>query len=198
MKSRMMLLACLMVLVPGALAAQDAEQSAEARVEAALQTALEAGIPVSLLESKIAEGKARGVDMDRIAAAVEARLAGLTRARDAFAEAQLTSTTEGELAIGADALEAGVSATALATISETAPQERRTVAIAVLTDLVALGHVSEEALARVEAALERGPAALNRLRTESSAQLQARGGMGVTVPAEAGARIEIRTRRPGS
>ena len=201
MRSRSLYLTAAMALAPLTLAAQDSTAAArgagraDARVEAALETALEAGIPVSLLERKIAEGKAKGVPMERIAEAVQNRLDALTRARDAMASGGLTSTTEGELSVAADAVQAGVSETALVTISQTAPEDRRTVAIAVLADLVTLGHASERALTRVQAALARGPEALANLRGESAAGLRAAGAGGVGVQAGAGAgagaRVEI-------
>jgi hypothetical protein len=194
MRSRNLYIAAVLVLAPVALSAQDslgsAGTSANARVEAALEGAVSAGIPVALLERKVAEGKAKGVPMERIATAVETRLAVLTRARDAMVNAGLASTTEGELSVAADAVQAGVSQAALVTISQTTPQERRTVAIAVLADLVTLGHASERAMTQVQAALARGPEALANLRAESAGRLQT-GGAGVQVGAGAGARVEL-------
>lgn len=191
MRTRNLVMAVMLSFVPAALVAQDGPATAEARIEAALAAAVEAGIPTSLLDSKIAEGKARGVAMERVAAAVEARLRGLTRAQEALMQASLESTTEGELSVASDALEAGVSETALVAISETAPQERRAVAIAVLADLVRLGHAPERAQAQVEAALARGPDALANLRADANARLQTRGAAGTAVQAEAGAQIQL-------
>jgi hypothetical protein len=211
MRSTTLSLAFALILAPAALGAQDAGgqqgngPDADARVLAALQSAVEAGIPVSLLERKIAEGKAKGVPMGRIAVAVEHRLDALTRARDAMTQAGVESTTEGELAVAADAVQGGVSQTALAAISQRSPGESRAVAIAVLTDLVAMGHASDHALTRVEAALARGPEALANLRAESAGQAGAQSGVGaavgagvaggagggVQVDAVAGARVEL-------
>ncbi len=173
--------------------------AAQARVDAALQTALEAGIPVALLERKIAEGKAKGIPMERIAAAVEARTAALLRAREAMARAHIRNATEGDLSVGADAVQAGVSDAALAEIGRSAPTERRAVAIAVLTDLVSLGHAPERALLQVQTALRRGPEALVNLRAEAAAQVQGRGpaGAGVQVDGGAGVRVDLGAgRRP--
>jgi hypothetical protein len=162
-------LAAILAFAPAALSAQDSTAAgAEARVHATLQTALAAGIPVDLLERKVAEGKAKGVPMDRIAQAVDTRLQALTKARDAMASGGIEQPTEGDLSVAADAVQGGVSATALATISATAPQDRRAVAIAVLTDLVALGHASESALTQVQTALAHGPEALANLRGEAA------------------------------
>jgi hypothetical protein len=197
MRRTTMFLAAALGFAPTALFAQDSTSAtggADARVHAALETALEAGIPVSLLERKIAEGKAKGVPMDRIAAAVEARLEALTKASDALAKAGLARPSEGDLSVAADAVQGGVSATALATISQTAPQDRRAVAIAVLTELVALGHTPESALEQVQSALARGPEALANLHGEAGAGGNAgigAGGVGAQVGAGGGTRVEV-------
>ena len=68
---------------PAAAHAQDPQQ----RIDAARRRAESAGIPVALLDSKVAEGRAKGVPMDRIAGAVERRLGALSRAREAMAGA---------------------------------------------------------------------------------------------------------------
>src|SRR5204862_77550 len=95
-------------------------------IGAALQSAVKAGIPVSLLERKVAEGEAKGVAMARIAVAVEHRLDVLTQAQDALLKAGLKNSTEGELSVAADAVQAGVSQSALVAISQRAPDNRRT------------------------------------------------------------------------
>jgi hypothetical protein len=205
MRTMTLYLAAALICAPAALLAQDSTASAptgaDARIDAALESAVNAGIPVSLLERKVAEGKAKGVPMDRIAAAVEHRLDGLTQAHDALLKAGLQSTTEGELSVAADAVQAGVSQSALVAISQRAPGDSRAVAIAVLTDLVALGHASDQALARVEGALDHGPEALANLSAESAGHGHAEagvgagmaGGTGVQVGAGAGARVELGT-----
>ena len=134
--------------------------------------------------------------MERIAAAVEARLAALTQARGALVEAGLQSTTEGELSVAADAVQAGVSGTALATIASTAPEERRAVAIAVLSELVTSGQLPEQAAARVQAALSAGPEALANLRSGGAANAAAgvgagAGAAGARVDAAGGARVDL-------
>jgi hypothetical protein len=111
-----------------------------------------------------------------------------------MAKAGLTHPTEGDLSVAADAVQGGVSATALATISQTAPQDRRAVAIAVLTDLVAQGHTPESALEQVQSALARGPEALANLHGEAAAGAQANagaGGLGAQVGVGAGTRVEV-------
>ena len=191
-------LAALLVAAPAALAAQDSTTatsttSADARVTATLDHALSAGIPVALLQRKIDEGKAKGVSMDRIAAAVEARSAALVRARDAMLNAGISHTTEGQLSVAADAVQAGVSQAALAAVGRSAPEERRTVAIAVLTQLVASGQLPDQAVAHVQAALTRGPEALANLGAQAGGAAAANGHAGppVQVDANAGARVEL-------
>ncbi len=169
------LLMVTLALAPVGLAAQAEGQGADARVQAVMDAAAKADIPLSLLQSKIDEGRAKGVSMDRIATALEARLKGLTRAQEVLSTGGVEDASEGDLAVTADALEAGVSEAALLQIQSTAPGERRMVATAVLSALVQLGHVPEEALTRVQAALQRGPDALANLRAETAHELNARG-----------------------
>lgn len=186
MYRKTMILMAILAVIPAALSAQAAEASSEAqaraqaatpeaRLEAAMETAARAEIPVSLLESKILEGTAKGVPMDRVAAAVETRLQALLRARDALRNADLEVASEGELLVAAEALRAGVSESVLIQITREAPASRRAVATAVLTDLVRLGYESGPASARVNAALSGGPEALVNLRAEAAASLRARG-----------------------
>ena len=146
-------------------------QAPEDRINTALARARAAGIPASLLESKLAEGKAKGVSMDRIAAAIEHRQAALEKAVQALRGQQDANAS---LAVGADAIEAGVSEAVLKAIADNAARDRRNVAIAALTELVRQGSVPETALERVRQALRRGPDALANLPAEAAAG-QARG-----------------------
>lgn len=155
----------------GAAPARAHGQTAQERIDAAERAARSAGIPVSLLESKVAEGRAKGVPAERIATVVEQRLATLVRARDAMRGALGgTAPGAGDLSVGADALEAGVPAALLAQLTAEAPADRRAVAIAVLTQLVSEGETPARALTRVRAALRRGPEALRRLPGEVAAE----------------------------
>ena len=197
MRNLALTLAALAVVAP-AIAAQDSTTTtstttANARVETAIQHAMTVGIPVTLLQRKVDEGKAKGVPMDRIAVAVENRLAALTRARDAMLSAGLTHTTEGQLSVAADAVQAGVSQSALAAVSHSAPEERRTVAIAVLTQLVASGPLPDQAVAHVQAAIARGPEALANLGAQAGAGSANAGGATASLrgSASAGARVEL-------
>lgn len=185
-----------LLLVPAALSAQSAEANAntraqaatpQARIDAAMAAAARASIPLELIESKIAEGRAKAVAEERIAAAVEARVAGLVRASEALERADIEATSAGQLAVTADALEAGVSESAVVRINREAPQERRAVAVAVLADLVRLGHPADHALTRVSAAA-RSSAALANLHAEVASQLSL-GGMRPTLDISGAARI---------
>lgn len=142
-----------------------AGQSAEERIQNALDQAEEAGIPTSLLESKVAEGRAKGVPMDRIADAVQRRLQGLDRAREALAN--VPNVDGGDLDVGADALESGVSAAVLSELAETAPGDQRAAAIAALGYLVEAEMAPPQALERVREALSRGPQALQNLPAQA-------------------------------
>ena len=185
-----------LLLAPAALQAQGTEsgtktqaqgdvqtqvRTPQARIDAAMQAAVRAKVPVSLLESKIAEGEAKQVPQERIAAAVEARVAALIKASEAMSRSSIKTMTEGELAVAADALQAGVSAEALIEISQSAPAERRVVAVAVLTDLVRIGEKPEPAVARVQAALASNVALAN-LQAEVASKLRL-GGLSSTLEA---------------
>jgi|SRR5688572_11000861 len=186
MNRKLVFAVALMTFAPVALRAQ--ETTTNTRINAAFETAMSAGIPVELLQSKVAEGRAKGVSEARIAAAVEARLQGLTRAAEAFERAHVESTSTADLSVAADAIEAGISENTLIKVTRTAPAERRAVAIATLTGLVQLGHASEHALARVSAVV-RSNAELGRLNADVASQLQARGGVNGTVRGAGNVRI---------
>jgi hypothetical protein len=187
---RRFVLAVLLLFAPLSWAA--AQGTPEQRIAAARQRASTAGIPVSLLDGKVAEGRAKGVPLDRIATAVERRLASLQRARDAMGGgARPPALTPADLNVGADALDAGVEPNALGRLAREAGADRRTVAIAVLTELVQGGMASEQALARVTAALARDPDELRRLPGEAKGGEQGQARRGPPAgrgPGSAGAR----------
>ena len=153
-----------LILTGGATAA--VAQTTQERIDAAVSRARQAGIPVALLESKVAEGKAKGVSMDRIAAAVERREAALEKASQALGR---PDDGAANLSVAADAVESGVSAAVLKATADAAPRDRRVVAIAALTELVRQGTLPEAALARVKDALKRGPEALANLPAQAAA-----------------------------
>lgn len=148
-------------------------QTPAQRVDAALERAQEAGVPVELLESKIAEGRAKGIPMERIAQAVENRLAVLQGVRERIGERWEFSGSE--LGVAADAAQSGVSEEVLESIAANAPRDRRAVAIAALTQLVQLGERDEDALQRVMEALDRGPEALMELPAQAAEAAARRG-----------------------
>ncbi|HYR09195.1 MAG TPA: hypothetical protein VEQ60_15535 [Longimicrobium sp.] len=152
---------------PAVAHAQDPQQ----RIDAARRRAESAGIPVALLDSKVAEGRAKGVPLDRIAVAVERRLGSLGRARDAMAGVPRGApVSSDDLTVGADAIEAGVEPGVLGRLAAVAPAAHRAMAISALMDLVSQGESSERALARVTGALQRGPDALRRLPGEARSE----------------------------
>ena len=221
--------AAVLAMSTGVLAAQTVESrtEAQARMDAAMQTAISAGVPTSLLESKIAEGRAKGVAEARIAAAVEQRAQVLARVQAALQtrgaqhaersgppaqsrgqDARVKAVTAGELTAAADAFEKGVDLDALARISaEAGPQ--RAAALTVLADLVAQGRTPEHALVTVQAALSRGGNALAGLSaggTGASASANAAASAGTSAAASgasvgagarAGAGADVRIPRLG-
>lgn len=198
MKSTLFLIVPALVLAPAAAHAQTANASAtsttqaqaqtpQARIDAALQAAARANIPASLIESKVAEGQAKGVAAERIATAVEARLSMLVRASQTLQRANVNAANEGQLAVTADALQAGVSQSALIEITRTAPAERRVVATAIVADLVRLGQSSDAAVARVSGAVG-SAATLANLHAEVASQLRL-GGLNSTLDATGIVRI---------
>lgn len=156
------------VVLPAGLAAQAPQQ----RLDAARARALQAGLPVELIDSKVVEGRAKGVPLERIVAAVEQRLEAGLRAQAASSRADFTPA---EFGIAADALLGGVSEAVLGALVERSPHERRAVAIATLTQLVQLGTSQEEALQRVSDALARGPEALMNLPAQAAEAAARRG-----------------------
>jgi hypothetical protein len=134
-------------------------QPPQERINTALARARQVGIPVALLESKIAEGKAKGVSI-----AIERRQSALERANQALRGQPDASAS---LAVGADAIESGVSESMLTEVAADTPRDRRNVAIATLTELVHQGHAPQAALTRVKDALKKGPDALTNLPAEA-------------------------------
>ena len=199
LKSTMMsVLVPTLMIVPVALRAQSATaaaqgqaqaqaQTPQARIDAAMSAAAKANVPAELVKSKVAEGEAKRVPPERIATAVEARVTSLVRASQTMKRGGVEAQSAGELAVAADALDAGVGESALIRVTREAPAERRTVAVAVLADLVRLGNTSERALTRVSGAVS-SSAALANLRAEVASQLTA-GGLSSTLDATGAIRV---------
>jgi hypothetical protein len=149
-------------------------QDPGSRIEAARQDVERAGIPVSLIDARVAEGRAKGVPLDRIATVVERRAMLLMEAREAMAVAQTLSAAE--LGAGADALDAGIGRGVLRDVIEGARSEDRAVAIAVLTYLHREAGVPVgQALQRVREAMGEGPEALRNLPGRAAAAQGRRG-----------------------
>lgn len=162
MKNLILALALTVGAAPGVSA-----QAPEQQMQRSIEQARRSGVPVELLESKIAEGRAKGVPEARIAAAIGRRLEALQRVQS-LVRPEHGMTTD-ELGIAADAIQSGVSDAAVRTLAATAPGQRRAVAIATLTQLVQLGQASETALRNVTAAMQKGPDALMNLPAQAAA-----------------------------
>ncbi len=174
-----MFIVCAALLLPAAASSQ----AAEVRLDRARAAVAEAGVPLELLESKVAEGRAKGVPMERIAVAVEQRASALVRGHAALLRAGAEAVAPADMGMAADALQAGVPEAALERIASTASGDRRLVALAALGQLVGAGILPERALARVERALARGPEAMARLPAQAQAAQAGRGGPPAGVPA---------------
>jgi hypothetical protein len=173
MNKRVVVAVTLLALVPGMLQAQGSDEAAQ-RIQAAQARVAQAGIPADLLATKIAEGRAKGVSEERIAAVAERRAAGLITAQAALAGSGKRIGGR-ELAAGADALDAGVEANSLRTVIQQARDEDVAVALAVLGELVKQGVPAEQAHERVTAALQRGGDALANLPQQALDARERRG-----------------------
>jgi hypothetical protein len=166
------------LLLPGMAAAQ----TAEARIEAARARALQSGLPVALIDERIAEGLAKGIPAERIAIAVERRATSMMSARQAMRAANIEATTA-MLAAGADAVEAGISEQAIRRVMVGARAADRPVALAVLTYLHRdRGIPLDRALDAVTEAMARGPDALRDLPARAGAPGRADGAAGPRRP----------------
>ncbi len=137
MKKRMVVAIALFSLVPGVLQAQQSDEAAR-RIEAAQVRVAQAGIPVELLMTKIAEGRAKGISEERIAMVAERRTAGLLKAQEALAGSG-RRVGAAEVGAGADALDAGVDGNSLRAVIQQARDDNAAVALAVLGELVKQG-----------------------------------------------------------
>lgn len=137
------------------------QQDPAERIQLTLESARAAGLPVQLLESKVAEGRAKNVALNRIALVVEQRAAAMGRAQEVLVGIVGPEGVRAEdMAVAADAIQAGVGEAAVAQIARASAGQRRTVALAALAQLVADGVVPEEALRRVRGAMSKGNEAL--------------------------------------
>jgi hypothetical protein len=183
MRSVIALAAAIVMLVwPASLARA---QTPQERIDAAMARARDAGIPVALLESKVVEGRAKGVSMDRIAGAVERREVALKDASQALQGQQVGLTG---LALAADAVESGVSQVVLQSLIKEAPQDRRLVALAALGHLVENGQAPPVALKAVQGAMGSPEALVNLLSLppQAAGAVSGRGGRPTQIPGATG------------
>src|SRR4051794_20668658 len=126
MMRRLMILVAMACTAPCVAAAQTPAQ----RIDAARARAAQAHVPVDLVDVKVAEGRAKGVPAERIAAAAEQRSDALIRAQAAMTQPG-RAPTRAELSAGADAVGAGVDAEALRAVIRAAQPGHAAIALAV-------------------------------------------------------------------
>lgn len=104
-------------------------------VERVIDSAFAVGVPAEPLVDKALEGAAKGARGDAILRAVRALASDLAVARQSLGGTALS----GELTAGAAALRAGVDAKALKKLRDDRPGQPLSVALGVLSDLIARG-----------------------------------------------------------
>lgn len=114
-------------------------------VSVLLDSAGRTGLPTEPLVDRALEGASKGASPDRIVAAVTRLFTDLDHARQALGP----SSAPEEIAAGASALRAGAATEDLRQLRRARPGESITVAVAVLTDLVAVGVPPDTAFAAV-------------------------------------------------
>jgi hypothetical protein len=140
-------------VAPRALAAQDArldarlDASTRDAVVAIVDSAHGAGIPGEPLVQKALEGASKHADDARILSAVRMLARELGDARAALGP----SSSDAEVIAGASALHAGIAPAALTHMRAARAQGSLTVALAVLTDLVARGVPGDTATSVISA-----------------------------------------------
>jgi hypothetical protein len=163
MKTASIGLVLLITALPSALLGQ----SPESRIQAARERIAEAGLAASLLDVRVAEGRAKGVSMERIAGAVERRADALVVAAGALRPISPT-LPHSDVTAAADAVESGIPGTAIQEVARQARAEDRPVAISVLTYLHREASLPlDVAIRNVSAALQRGSDALRELPSRS-------------------------------
>lgn len=130
--------------------AQRLDHATAASVGALIDSAAAAGIPTEPLVQRALQGALKKAPGQRIVAAVRDYAADLRKARVAIG----AKSSDAEIVAGASAIHAGISAEGLHTLR--AHQAGNiTVALAVLTDLVANGVPAGNALQAIQSALEK-------------------------------------------
>lgn len=152
------LLACALLCTPAALRAQDPRLDArlDARTRDAVVGLIDSvraeGIPSEPLVQKALEGASKHADGARILAAVHKLAGELGDARAALG----ASSTDAEIIAGASALHAGIPPAALARMRASRAHGSLTVALAVLSDLVARGVPGDTATTVISALTNAG------------------------------------------
>ena len=166
----------MMMIVPGMAAAQQAgvsatsetsasaavsttrvtgDASADARIAQSIAGVEARGLSSASLESRVQLGRARGVAPSRIAASVEQRANAIVEASNALrASGQARASLAVELA--ADAIESGARASQVTEVALAFGDESRPRALSVLGTLAADGAIGANAVAAVQAGIERG------------------------------------------
>lgn len=145
------LVAGLLLLGPGALAAQDhrvterLDPITAGAVQRLVDSARTAGLPTEPLVQKALEGSTLGAGGERIRAAVSALFGQLSRARVALG----TSASDAELTAAAGAIRAGVPTDTLQHLRALRSGRSLVVPISVLADLVAEGTPLDRAYSSV-------------------------------------------------
>lgn len=189
-------LAVALLLAPGIVLAQDGvarvraglDATAVARFDALLGQARSQDLPTEPLDNKALEGLAKQVPASRVILAVEQRLSGLVRAREALGARPASAD---EIAGVADAMQRGVGAQAVRTLrAQAGDDEPIAVAAHVLADLQERGLPVDVALEVLGAWRERGgraadlpelPAGIDRLLRQGMQPSQAGSAMAASL-----------------
>ena len=131
---------------------QRLDPATRAAVTAIVDSARAAGLPTEPLIDRALEGVSKRADASEIISAVRA-LADLLRAAQAALGAR---SSEAEMTAGAEALSAGVSADVLSRLRVARRAQPVTVALATLSDLIALGAPPETASAALMSLVRSG------------------------------------------
>lgn len=124
----------------------------DARIQSAMAEARAEGLATALLESRVREGRAKGVSGANIAAAVEQRLSAMLEARQALRGEGLEAT--GELVqLGTIAIESGARARQVAEVAAAFSGRARAQALTRLADLAGSGRLAADATAAVRGAM---------------------------------------------
>jgi hypothetical protein len=166
------LLAGALMFAPVALRAQDARLDARLdahtrdAVVSLIDSARAEGVPSEPLVQKALEGASKHADGPRILTAVRMLARELGDARAALGP----SSTEAEVSAGASALHAGIAPSALARMRASRAHGSLTVALAVLTDLIARGVPGDTATTVISALTGAGAPDADLLRFQQGVE----------------------------